>query len=264
MKIMVAMPAYNVEKTLEQTFNALPRTLRAHPENILLGNNVSQDNTAQVGEKLGLQVITHDQNYGYGGNLKRLYREALRQGADIVVEVHPDYQYEPALADMLVEYIARGYFEVIQANRIRSRSESLSGGMPLYRYLGNRTLTLFENFWFGITFGEWHSGMKAYHRVVLETLPLESYPDTHAFASDILMDCVQYGFRVAEVPVPVRYEKDSSSVNVPGLFAYAFRTIGAAFKRPPWKRKRYGTAPRGGGVVPGPVMLDTRLEDPTP
>ncbi|MBX3226843.1 MAG: glycosyltransferase family 2 protein [Labilithrix sp.] len=249
MKVMVTMPAYNVAKTLVQTYEALPVSLREH---ILLGNNVSEDDTAKIAEGLGIQVMTHDKNYGYGGNLKRLYREALRQGADVVVEVHPDYQYEPSLADMLVEYVKRGFFDVIQANRIRSRQESLAGGMPAYRYFGNRALTLFENLWFGVTFGEWHSGMRAYHRTVLETLPLESYPDTHAFASDILMDCVMYGFRVAEVPVPVRYESQSSSVNVPGLFAYAGRTVNAALKRPPWKKRRYGE-----GSLPPPPPRPT-------
>lgn len=245
-KVIVTMPAYNVAKTLRLTYDALPVHLR---ENILLGNNVSEDDTAQVAKDLGLQVITHERNLGYGGNLKRLYREALRQGAEIVVEVHPDYQYEPSLADLLVEPIARGFYDVIQANRIRSRDESLAGGMHTYRYFGNRALTLFENLWFGVTFGEWHSGMRAYHRSVLEALPLESYPDTHAFASDILMDCVMYGFRVAEIPVPVRYEEQSSSVNVPGLFAYAGRTVAAALKRPPWKKKKFGT-----GSMPPPPM----------
>ena len=137
---------------------------------------------------------------------------------------------------------------MIQANRIRSRSESLAGGMPAYRYFGNRALTMFENLWFGVNFGEWHSGMRAYRAEVLRTLPLESYPDTHAFASDILMDCVMYGFRIGEVPVPVRYEHQSSSVSVNGLFAYAVRTVSAAVKRPPWKKLGYGAAkptPRG-------------------
>jgi glycosyltransferase involved in cell wall biosynthesis len=145
-KIIVVMPGYNVEKTLEQTYNALPVALR---KNIILGNNVSQDRTAEVAQSLGITVITHDKNYGYGGNLKRLYREAVRQGADVVIEVHPDFQYEPSVSDLLAEYIVRGHFDVIQANRIRSRSESLAGGMPLYRYFGNRALTMFENIWFG-------------------------------------------------------------------------------------------------------------------
>jgi glycosyltransferase involved in cell wall biosynthesis len=234
MKVIVAMPAYNVGSSLEKTYNALPKRLREH---IILGNNQSEDNTEALARALGIQVITHDKNYGYGGNLKRIYREALRQGAEIVVEIHPDYQYEPSIADLLVAYIERGHFDVIQGNRIRSRAESLSGGMPLYRYFGNRVLTFCENVWFGMNFGEWHSGMRAYHARVLATLPLESYADTHAFASDILMDCMIYGFRGAEVPVPVRYEPDSSSVNVRGLFAYTARTIAAMLKRPPWKRR---------------------------
>jgi glycosyltransferase involved in cell wall biosynthesis len=238
MKVVVAMPAYNVEETLEKTVNALPAHLRPC---IILGNNRSEDKTEQVARQLGLQVITHDQNYGYGGNLKRLYREALRQGAEIVLEVHPDFQYEPSTADLLAAYIERGHFDVIQANRIRSREESLAGGMPAYRYFGNRLLTMFENLWFGVNLGEWHSGMRAYHADVLRTLPLESYPDTHAFASDILMDCVIYGFRIGEVPVPVRYEEQSSSVSVNGLFAYAGRTLTAALKRPPWKKRPYGS-----------------------
>jgi glycosyltransferase involved in cell wall biosynthesis len=233
------MPAFEVEPTLERTVAALPERFR---EQVLLGDNCSQDGTEQRAAELGLQVMRHDRNYGYGGNLKRLYREALRQGGEIIVEVHPDYQYEPSVVDVLVAYIERGHFDVVQANRIRSRGESLSGGMPLYRYLGNRALTLFENIWFGVTFGEWHSGMRAYHRSVLETLPLESYPDTHAFASDILMDCVQFGFRVAEAPVPVRYDHQSSSVDVAGLLAYAWHTVRAALKRPPWKRAAYGSA----------------------
>jgi glycosyltransferase involved in cell wall biosynthesis len=234
-KVVVAMPGFNVEATLARTVAALPASLREH---VLLGDNQSRDRTAELGRSLGLQVITHDKNYGYGGNLKRLYREALRQGADIVVEVHPDYQYEPALADLLVEYVARGYFDVIQANRIRSRAECLAGGMPLFRYLGNRVLTAFENMWFGMNFGEWHSGFRAYRAEVLRALPLESYPDNHAFASDILMDCVMEGFKVAEVPVPVRYEAQSSSVDVVSTALYAFRTVGAALRRPPWRKRR--------------------------
>jgi glycosyltransferase involved in cell wall biosynthesis len=235
MKVLIAMPGYNVEKTIEETFNALPKQYREH---VLLGNNQSQDRTEAVARQLGIDVITHNQNYGYGGNLKRIYKKALAEGADIIVEVHPDCQYDPSVVDLLVAYIERDHFDVIQANRIRSRSEALAGGMPLYRYLGNRILTIFENIWFGVTFGEWHSGMRAYHRRVLETLPLESYSDTHLFASEILMDCVIEGFRVAEVPVKVRYDHTSSSVNIPGLFVYTARTVAAALARPPWKKKR--------------------------
>ena len=239
MKIVIVMPAFNVARTLEKTFLGLPLPLRRH---VVLGDNQSTDGTGEVAKRLGIEVIRHDKNYSYGGNMKRLLRHAVAQGADIVVELHPDFQYDPRLVDILVEYLKRGYFDVMQGNRIRSRDESMAGGMHWYRYLGNRLTTIFENIWFGITLGEWHSGMKAFRAEVLSQLPLDRYPDTHAFASDILMDCVMRGFRVGEVPVPVRYEADSSSVGVPGLFAYTGRTFWAALKRPPWKKRRYGSA----------------------
>lgn len=238
-KVVIVMPAFNVARTLEKTYASLPAALRRH---VLLGDNQSTDETAAVAARLSIDVIRHDKNYGYGGNLKRLFRRALEQGADIVVELHPDFQYEPALVDILVEYIHRGYFDVMQGNRIRSRDEALAGGMHWYRYLGNRLLTFFENVWFGISLGEWHSGMKAFRREVLEQLPLDTYADTHAFASHLLMDCVMKGFRVGEIPIPVRYEGDSSSVSPKGLFAYTARTLIAALQRPPWKKRRFGSA----------------------
>lgn len=239
MKVVVVMPAFNVVRTLEKTYRGLPANLRAH---VLLGDNQSTDGTGELAKRLGIEVIRHEQNFGYGGNLKRLFRQAVARGADVVVELHPDFQYDPRLVDIMVEYIRRGYFDVMQGNRIRSRDEALAGGMHWYRYLGNRCITIFENLWFGITLGEWHSGLKALRSEVLAQLPLETYPDTHAFASDILMDCVMKGFRVGEIPIPVRYDAESSSVNLPGLFAYGARTLLAAFKRPPWKKRPFGSA----------------------
>ncbi|MBI4509386.1 MAG: glycosyltransferase family 2 protein [Deltaproteobacteria bacterium] len=234
MKPIVLMLAYNAERTLEKTFQALPASLKPH---VVVGDDCSSDRTQEVARGLGLRVVRHERNLNYGGNLKRLFRLFLEEDADVAVEIHADYQYEPALADLMIEYVARGYYDVIQGNRIRTRSEALSGGMPLYRYLGNRTLTLFENLWFGTVFGEWHSGMRAYSRKVIASLPLETYSDTHSFASDILMDCVARGYRVAEVPCPVRYEADSSSVSVPRLFQYTFNTVRTALKYPPWRRQ---------------------------
>lgn len=238
-RVFVVMPGFNVAHTVEQTFRAIPEALRQH---VILGDNQSTDGTAAVAERLGIQVIRHDANYGYGGNLKRLFRAAVAQQADIVIELHPDYQYEPRVIDILAEFITRGYFDVMQGNRIRSRDESLSGGMHWYRYFGNRLVTFFENVWFGVTLGEWHSGMKAFRAEVLASLPLERYSDTHAFASEILMDCVMMGYRVGEIPIPVRYEADSSSVPPAKLFAYVFRTVGAALIRPPWRRRKFGSA----------------------
>jgi glycosyltransferase involved in cell wall biosynthesis len=233
MKPYVLILAYNVEKTLEKTYRAIPDSLKPH---IVVGNNVSTDGTAEVARRLGLRCVTHEKNSGYGGNLKRLFKLMLEEGGDVAIEVHGDYQYEPSLADLMVEYVARGHYDLIQGNRIRTRAEAMAGGMPMYRWLGNRTLTLFENLWFGTAFGEWHSGMRAYSRSLLETVPFETFSDTHAFASDILMDAVYRGFSVGEVPCPVRYEEDSSSVNVPNLFRYAFNTVKSATRYPPWAR----------------------------
>jgi glycosyltransferase involved in cell wall biosynthesis len=233
MKPYVLILAYNVEKTLEKTFLAIPDSLKPH---VVVGDNVSTDGTAQVAKRLGLRCITHEKNSGYGGNLKRLFKLMLAEGGDVAIEIHGDYQYEPSLADLMVEYVARGHYDLVQGNRIRTRAEAMAGGMPLYRWLGNRTLTLFENLWFGTAFGEWHSGMRAYGRRLLETVPFDSFSDTHAFASDILMDAVYRGFSVGEVPCPVRYEEDSSSVNVPNLFRYAFNTVKSATRYPPWAR----------------------------
>lgn len=240
MKPYILILAYNVEKTLAKTVAAIPDSLKPH---ILVGDNVSTDNTARIAKELGVRCVTHEKNSGYGGNLKRLFDIVRAEGGDVAVEVHGDYQYEPSLADLMLEYVARGYYDLIQGNRIRSRYEALAGGMPLYRWLGNRTLTLFENLWFGTAFGEWHSGMRAYSARLLEGIPYHQFSDTHAFASDILMEAVAKGFLVGEVPCPVRYEEDSSSVDIPNLFRYTFNTVKSAFRYKPWDRRT--PLPRG-------------------
>lgn len=239
MKVVIVMPVFNAVQTLEKTYLGLSESLRPF---VIVGDNQSTDGTFALARRLGLEVMQHDKNYGYGGNLKRLFRHAINQGADIIVELHGDFQYEPGLVDFLVAYIQRGYFDVMQGNRIRSRSEALAGGMHWYRYLGNRLLTMFENAWFGMNLGEWHCGLRAFRADVLAQLPLETYPNTHAFANDLLMDCVRKGFRVAEIPVPVRYDEESSSVPVIGLLDCAWKEVWATFKRPPWTHKPYGSA----------------------
>jgi glycosyltransferase involved in cell wall biosynthesis len=152
MRAVVFLLAYNAEKTLAKTFQALPERLKPH---VIVGDDASTDRTSEVARELGLRVVRHEKNLNYGGNLKQLFKLFLQENqADVAVEVHADYQYEPALADLMAEYVSRGYYDLIQGNRIRSRAEALGGGMPLYRYLGNRVLTLFENVWFGTVFGE--------------------------------------------------------------------------------------------------------------
>lgn len=239
MKVFIVMPVFNAEQTLEKTYRDLPAVLRTH---VVVGDNCSTDGTYAVAKRLGVNILRHEKNHGYGGNLKRLYRYALDQGADIVVELHGDYQYDPRLIDVLVTYLQRGYFDVMYGNRMRSWDEAKAGGMHWYRYLGNRLLTTVENCWFGVNLCEWHSGMKAFRVDALRQLPFETYPDTHAFANDILMDCIMKGFRVAEIPIPVRYQDDSSSISVPDLFAYTWKAMWAALKRPRWKKRPFGAA----------------------
>jgi glycosyltransferase involved in cell wall biosynthesis len=237
--VVVVMPAYNAARTLERTYHDLPPALRRA---VLLADDHSADDTFQLARSLGIEAIRNERNLGYGGNLKQLFGLALARGAEVIVELHPDYQYDPKLVDLMVEYIHRGYFDVMQGNRMWSRHESLGGGMPWYRYYGNRILTFFENIWFALSLGEWHSGLRAFRGEVLAALPLHRYRDSHVFASELLMDCVYRGYRVGEIPIPVRYAADSSSVDVGGLFAYAGRTLVAALVRPPWRRKPYGSA----------------------
>ena len=236
MKIFIVMPGLNVEKTLEKTFASIPTKLK---EYVVYGDNCSTDKSVEIAEKLGLIVIKHEQNLGFGGNLKVMYKYAIKNGADVVVDLHPDYQYEPSLIDLLVAYIERGHFDVMQGNRIRRRDEARLSGMPNFRYLANRSLSLIENIWFGTNFGEWHTGLKAFHVDVLNELPFEDYPNTHAFATDILMDCVHYGFSVGEVPNPIRYEMDSSSTSPSQNIRYALRVIMSALRRPPWNKRKY-------------------------
>lgn len=240
-KVVVMVLAYNVAHTLEKTFRAVPDHLK---ESVLVGDNCSTDGTYEEAKRLGLRVIRHEKNSNYGGNLKRLLRVFLEEGGDVAVELHGDFQYDPSLTDLMVEYVSRGYFDMIQGNRIRSRSEALAGGMPLYRYLCNRTMTLAQNLWFGTTFGEWHSGLRAYSRDLIEEAPLESFSDTHAFASDILMFAVANGFWVGEVPCPARYDDESSSVPLPKLFDYALKTTRSALRYPPWQRRELRPMPR--------------------
>lgn len=240
-KPMVMVLAYNVERTLEKTFNSVPDSLKPF---VVVGDNCSTDDTPAIVRKLGLRTVRHERNVNYGGNLKRLMRLAVEENCDAAIELHGDFQYDPSLTDLMAEFVSRGYFDMIQGNRIRSRSEALAGGMPLYRYLCNRTMTFGQNLWFGTTFGEWHSGLRAYSHRLLSSAPLDTFSDTHAFASDILMYAVARGYWVGEVPCPARYDDESSSVPLLKLFDYAFKTIGSAFRYPPGWRSRLRPMPR--------------------
>ena len=208
-KTAIVMPAYNAAATLADTLASLPE---GSCHMILVGDDCSQDNTVAVARRLGLDVLQTPRNLGYGANQKMLYRAALERGADIVVMLHPDNQYDPRLVPHFVGFIAEGVCDVILGNRIRSRRESLKGGMPLWKYLFNRALTIILNLAYGKNLGEFHSGFRAYNRKVLETIPFEKNRDGFGFDAEFLAQAMYHRFTVADAPMPVKYFKEASSI----------------------------------------------------
>ncbi len=209
-KIVVVMPAYNAEKTLKATVDSIPKSLNAE---ILLVDDASRDKTVARARELGLKVVSHEKNIGYGGNQKTCYRSALEMGAEIVVMIHPDYQYDGRLIPALILPIELGVCDVMLGNRIRTRDEALSGGMPAYKYIANRGLTLMENFLLGQNLGEFHSGMRAYNRKTLETIRWETNSDDFVFDQQFLIQCAYHKLRMGDVPVPAKYFAEASSIN---------------------------------------------------
>ena len=208
-KVVVVMPAYNAEKTLEVTLSDLPE---GSFHEVLVGDDCSKDDTVALAKRLGLAVLVTPRNLGYGGNQKMLYREALARGADIVVMLHPDYQYDPKLVPHYVGFLREGVCDVILGNRIRSRREALKGGMPAWKYLSNRLLTIMLNLVYGTNLGEFHSGFRAYRREVLEKVDFEVNSDAFGFDAQFLAQAIRHGFVVADGPMPVKYFKEASSI----------------------------------------------------
>jgi glycosyltransferase involved in cell wall biosynthesis len=208
-KITVVFPAYNAERTLEKTWMALERTL---VDDIILGDDCSQDRTVEIALRLGLHVVPHERNMGYGANQKTCYRAALERGADLVVMVHPDYQYAPELVPAMGWLIASGLFDVVLGSRILGTG-AREGGMPGYKYSANRFLTAFQNLLMGHKLSEFHTGYRAFSRKVLETLPLEETSNDFVFDNQMLAQVIYFGFRIGEVTCPTRYTAESSSIN---------------------------------------------------
>jgi glycosyltransferase involved in cell wall biosynthesis len=223
-KVAVVMPAYNAEKTLEQTVAEVPRDV---VDDVILVDDRSRDNTAELARKLGLHVIEHENNKGYGGNQKTCYTAALKRGADIVVMVHPDYQYTPKLIPALASCIASGLYDVALGSRILGGG-SLKGGMPLYKYVANRFLTATENALIGEKLSEYHTGYRAFSRTVLETLPLNENDDDFVFDNQMLVQAAWFGFKIAEVTCPTKYFEEASSINFSRSVKYGFGVLGAA------------------------------------
>ena len=221
-KTIVVLPAYNAAKTLTKTINDIPRE---YVDEIILVDDFSNDATLQVAKNLGLIIKKHDSNRGYGANQKTCYSTALEHGADIVVMLHPDYQYDPKVIKYFVEFINDRYFDVMLGSRIRSRKEALAGGMPRYKYFFNRALSLLENIVTGYNLSEWHTGMRAYKREVLEQIDYKKLSDDFAFDSQMLLSIVKHDFKIGDIPVPVRYFAEASSINLQRSIKYGLQTV---------------------------------------
>lgn len=225
-KIVVVLPAYNASKTLEKTYREIPFEF---VDDVILVDDASRDDTAEVAMKLGIHTIIHEKNKGYGGNQKTCYRTALALGADIVVMLHPDYQYTPRLITAISAMIAYGEFDAVLASRILGIG-ALKGGMPFYKYIANRFLTLFENILLGHKLSEYHSGYRAFSREVLERLPLDENSDDFVFDNQMLAQVVWADFRIGEVSCPTKYFPEASSINFRRSVKYGFGVLGTAIR----------------------------------
>jgi len=217
-KVIIIMPAYNAEKTLEKTFRDIPKNKVSE---IILGDDCSQDRTVEIAQSLGIQVLKTPQNLGYGGNQKMLYREALGRGADIIVMIHPDWQYDATKIPELIEPIIESEKDVMLGSRILSGA----GGMPLYKLISNRFLTWVENLVFKLNLSEYHTGMRAFSRKVLATIPFEKNSDDFVFDSEVLAEVSAAGFRAGEIPIPCRYFAEASEINFWRSTIYGLQTL---------------------------------------
>jgi glycosyltransferase involved in cell wall biosynthesis len=233
-RTIVVMPAYNAESTLERTYHDLPKDF---VDEVIVVDDNSRDQTVAVAKRLGLTVFQHEKNLGYGGNQKTCYTRALERGADFVVMIHPDYQYDARILPAATNILELSICDVVLGNRIRTRKEALQGGMPKAKYFANRGLTIVENLLSGQNLGEWHSGFRAYHRRVLESVPFLRNSDDFVFDSQFLVQCVHLGFRLGDVPVPVRYFDEASSINFRRSTTYALETLGTFVR---WYGHRWG------------------------
>jgi glycosyltransferase involved in cell wall biosynthesis len=220
-KLIVVMPAYNAEKTLRKTYEELPHE---YVDEVILVDDASHDYTVTVARELGIHTIIHSENKGYGGNQKTCYREALHRGADIVVMVHPDYQYSPRLVTAMASMITSGHYDVVLASRILGGT-ARKGGMPLYKYISNRFLTFFENIMLGVKLSEYHTGYRAFSRSVLETLPLEENSNDFVFDNEMIAQAAFFGFHLGEISCPTKYFEEASSISFSASVKYGIGVL---------------------------------------
>jgi glycosyltransferase involved in cell wall biosynthesis len=208
-RVAVVLPAYNAARTLRQTYAEIPHDV---VDDVILTDDASRDDTVAIAQDLGLQVLRHDRNRGYGGNQKTCYTAALARGADIIVMLHPDYQYTPRLVTAMASMIASDQYDVVLASRILGRG-ALVGGMPVYKYVSNRVLTLAQNILMSQKLSEYHTGYRAWSRAVLERLPLLACSDDFVFDNQMLAQAAWFGFRIGEISCPTKYFPEASSIN---------------------------------------------------
>jgi glycosyltransferase involved in cell wall biosynthesis len=224
-KVVVVMPAYNAGRTLRMTYEELPKdTVNL----VILVDDGSTDATLDVARQLGLEIFVHNRNYGYGANQKTCYTEALRAGADVVVMVHPDYQYDPTLVPKIVEPIVRGQADVVLGSRLKSGS-AMAQGMPWWKFVANRFLTRVENLAFGLHLSEYHTGYRAFRREVLEAVNFRANNDGFVFDQEIIAQVVAAGFRIEEIAVPTRYFPEASSASFVASSIYGLRILAVLF-----------------------------------
>ncbi|MFC1838818.1 glycosyltransferase family 2 protein [Thermodesulfobacteriota bacterium] len=225
-KIFIVLPAYNAEKTLEQTYREIPLDI---VDGVLMVDDGSSDSTVSMAHTLGIETFLHDRNYGYGRNQKTCYQKALKRDADIVIMLHPDYQYTPKLVTAMASMIGYNVYDAVLGSRIIG-GKALEGGMPVYKYIANRFLTAFENILLGSKLSEFHTGYRAFSREVLERLPLNENSDDFIFDNEMLAQIVFFGYRIGEVSCPTRYFEDASSINFTRSVKYGIGVIITSFK----------------------------------
>ncbi|MDE1161620.1 MAG: glycosyltransferase family 2 protein [Acidobacteriaceae bacterium] len=234
-RITVVLPAYNAALTLERTVSEIPTGI---VDDVILTDDASRDTTAEVARRLGIHTVVHEKNLGYGGNQKTCYRSALERGADVVVMVHPDYQYTPKLIPALASMIAYGEFDCAIASRILGKG-ALVGGMPLYKYISNRALTFSENILLGQKLSEYHTGYRAWSRRVLEKLPLDRCSNDFVFDNQMIAQAVWYGFSIGEVSCPTKYFPEASSINFRRSVTYGLGVMRTGLQ---YRMKKMGLA----------------------
>lgn len=236
MKIVVVLPAYNAARTLERTYAEIPTEIVDH---VILTDDASNDDTAVISRRLGIHTLVHEKNRGYGGNQKTCYAEALRLGADIVIMVHPDYQYSPKLITAMAAMITSGHYSVVLASRILGAG-ALKGGMPLYKYVANRILTLVENILLGLKLSEYHTGYRAWSADTLRALPLERCSDDFVFDNQMLALAARAGASIGEISCPTKYFAEASSINFRRSLIYGLGVLRTAldYRLARWNLKR--------------------------